>query len=196
MRELRAKAQRDCDIPLFDNDVITAYVWREYGARWANVDGDATTFVTVPFDFRRLLREISRMYFGCALVFATASIAYDRLMRASLGEISCLIRKSIAQVTTDYVHGSLRTLEALRLGRGLSTIQQIEVRHPQRGLVVTNISRLPLLSVDFGSGPPVDFKATAQAHRGVVILPSDDSVVVRAFPPPVYDNPEANTATS
>jgi shikimate O-hydroxycinnamoyltransferase len=195
IRELRAKAQRDCDVPLFDNDVITAYVWKEYGPRWANVDNDATTFVTVPFDFRRLLREVPRMYFGCAVVFATASLAYDRLRGASLGEISCLVRRSIAKVTSGYVHGSLRTLEALRRGSGLSTIQQIDVKHPQRGLVVTNISRLPLSSVDFGSGPPLGFRATAQANRGVVILPSDESVLIRAFPPPVYDNPEANTAT-
>ena len=195
MRNVRAEAQRDCDVPLFDNDVITAYVWKEYGNKWANVVNDATTFMTVPFDFRRLLREVPRMYFGCALAFATASLTYDRLRSASLGEISCLVRKSIAQVTSDYVHGSLRTLEALRRGRGLSTIQQIDVRHPQRGLVVTNISRLPLSSVDFGWGPPVGFKATAQADRGVVILPSDESVVIRAFPPPANDHAEANTAT-
>ena len=194
MRRLRAEAQLDCDVPLFDNDVITAYVWKEYGARWAKVDNHATTFVTVPFDFRRLLREVPRMYFGCALAFATASSAYDRLRSASLGEISCLIRRSIAQVTSDYVHASLRTLEALRLGRGLSAIQHIDVRHPRRGLIVTNISRLPLSSVDFGCGPPVGFKATAQAHRGVVILPSEDSVLIRAFPPPANDNAEAHSA--
>jgi shikimate O-hydroxycinnamoyltransferase len=195
MQKIRAEAQRDCEVPLSDNDVITAYVWKEYGARWAYVDNDATTFVTVPFDFRRLMREVPRMYFGCALAFATASIPYYRLRSASLGEISCLVRKSIAQVTSDYVHGSLSTLEALRRGRGLSTIQQIEVRHPQRGLIVTNISRLPILSVDFGWGTPVGFKATAQAHRGIVILPSDDGVAIRAFPPPANDNPEGNRAT-
>lgn len=183
IREMRAEAQGDTAVALFDNDVITAHAWKQYGARWALAGGDATVFVTIPFDFRRLLKSIPRTYFGCALAFATASLSHDRLTRASLGELSSLVRKSIAQVTSNYVQGSLGALETLRRRGGLAVVQDIEVRHPRQGLIVTNTSRLPILEIDFGSGPPTDFKLTAQAHRGVVILPADDGVVIRAFPP-------------
>jgi shikimate O-hydroxycinnamoyltransferase len=196
VRKLRAEAQSNCDVPLFDNDVITAHLWKEYGARWAYIDDDPTTFVTAPFDFRRLLGEVPRMYFGCALAFATASMAHEKLMSASLGEISYLVRKSIAHVNVDYVQGSLRALETLRRSEGLSSIEAIEVRHPQRGLIVTNVTRLPIWSIDFGGGPPVGFRATAQAQRGIAILPSDNGVVIRAFPPATGDNAERHIGTT
>jgi len=133
--------------------------------------------------FSKASGESSENVLWLCFAFATASLSYDRLMSASLGEIACLVRKSIARVTPDYVHGSLKTLETLRRRRGLSTIEDIEVRHPQSGLVVTNLARLPLSSIDFGWGPLVGFKASAQTHRSVVILPSDDGVTIRAFPP-------------
>lgn len=195
MREMRAEAQRDCQVPLFDNDVITAHVWKEYGTRWASVDNDATTFVTVPFDFRRLLREVPRMYFGCALAFATASTTYERLMSASLGEIAYLVRKSIANITPDYVHRSLRTLEILRRSRGLSSVEKIAISHPKQGMVVTNITSLPIGNIDFGWGPPVGFEIVTQAQRGAVILPANNGVIIRAFPPRTGDTKEGSIST-
>ena len=196
MRELRAEAQSDCDAPLFDNDVITAHIWREYGARWAHIDYDPTTFVTVPFDFRRLLVEVPRTYFGCALAFATASMTYDRLTSASLGEVSYVVRRSVAHVDSDYVRGSLRALETLRRSKGLSGIEAVEVRHPQRGLIVTNISRLPVSSIDFGWGSPVSFSPIAPTQRGVAILPSDTGVSIRVFPPAMGDSTEGDTGAT
>lgn len=184
IRDLRAQADLDCDVSLFDNDVVTAYVWKEYGAKWAQQGGDSDTFVTIPFDVRRLLSEVPRMYFGCALAFATISLSHERLLEAPLGEIACLIRNAVAGVSPDYVHGSLRTLESLRMTRGISALEQIDIRHPRQGLVVTNITRLPISGIDFGWGPPTGFKATVQSDRGAVLLPSDDGVDIRAFPPP------------
>jgi len=194
IRDLRRQAERDCKVSLFDNDVVTAYVWKEYGPRWSQLGNDSATFVTIPYDFRRLLREVPRMYFGCALAFATISLSYERLIGASLGEIACLVRNGIARVSPDYVHGSLSTLESLRITRGLSALEQIEVRHPQQGLVVTNITRLPSSDIDFGWGPPIGFKATAQGNRGVVLLPSEDGVRIRAFPPPNNKSVEEESA--
>ena len=184
IREMREEAQKMCEIPLYDNDVITAYIWKTYGPQWIQAHQDATIYLTIPFDFRILLREIPRTYFGCALAFTTASLSLSKLTDASLREVACLVRKTIAQVNATYARTSLRTLEALRQSSGLSLIQEIDVRHPERGLAVTNLTRLPITSIDFGSGPPIDFRATTQAHRGAAILPADDGVVVSAFPPP------------
>lgn len=182
--DLRAKAELDSGVSLFDNDVVTAYVWKEFGIKWAQHAGDSATFVTIPFDVRRLLSEVPRMYFGCALAFATISLSYKRLSEASLGEVACLVRNGIAGVSADYVHGSMNTLEFLRMTRGISALEHIDIRHPRQGLVVTNITRLPISGIDFGSGPPKGFKATVQSDRGAVLLPSEDGVRIRAFPPP------------
>ncbi|NIM94211.1 MAG: hypothetical protein GTO18_10935 [Anaerolineales bacterium] len=183
IREMRAEAEGECGVPFFDNDVITAYIWREHGASWADVDEDTTIYVTMPFDFRRVLREVPRLYFGNALVFVTASIEIEELRRASLGELALLVRDAVHRVNERYVRQSALTLECLLRQRGMHVIEEIEVRHPQRGLVVTNISRLPIQDLDFGQGAPSRLMVTASARRGAAILPGDNGVEVMLFPP-------------
>ncbi|MEJ2737540.1 MAG: hypothetical protein P8189_28955, partial [Anaerolineae bacterium] len=65
--------------------------------------------------------------------------------------------------------------------RGLTAMEEIHVRHPQHGMVVTNISRLPIQSLDFGAGIPIAFQALPSTDRGVAILPAEDGVDIRIY---------------
>ena len=100
-----------------------------------------------------------RWCFGNALCFATASINYEGLVDASLGELALLVREAVTQVRQDYVSNSLQTLERLRRQRGLSVLEEIHVVPPRHGILVTNVSRLPMQSLDFGAGIPTAFRA-------------------------------------
>ena len=177
--QLLAEAQQDCDLPLFPNDALVAHLWKTYIPRWEAGRGNPLTFVTCPVDFRRLVRDVPRTYFGCAVVGATASLDYDNLASASLGTLAGLVRQAVNRVRQEYVSGALQTLEHLRQQQTLSVMEEIHVRHPQHGLVVTNISRLPLHSLDFGAGIPTGFLPRRSADRGAAILPAKDGVDIR-----------------
>jgi shikimate O-hydroxycinnamoyltransferase len=181
VKELLRESQASCDIPLTNNDVITAFLWRKYVPRWSRSEDNPVTYVTLPFDFRRALKALRRTFFGCALCFATASLDYESLLRAPLGELALLVRRAVGGVREDYIWSSLHTLESLRRGRGLGVMEEIQVRHPQHGIAVTNISRLPIQGLDFGSGIPTGFQAYTQIPRGAAILPAPDGVEVRVF---------------
>jgi shikimate O-hydroxycinnamoyltransferase len=183
LQAIKKEAQQGSEVSLTDNDVLTAYAWKEYGVKWASLQDGDKTYVTIPFDFRRLLRAVPRTYFGCALAFVTAEMDHDRLAAATLGEVASAVRKRVALVTGDYAIGSLRTLEGLRRERGLPAVQQLDVRHPTRGMVVTNISRLPIAGIDFGCGAPIGLRAAMLAERAVAIMPAEDGVVLRVLPP-------------
>ena len=183
VKELLGEAQAGCDVPLTHNDVITAYLWREYVPRWVEREDNPLVYVTLPFDFRRALRALRRTFFGCALCFTTASTEYENLLRAPLGELALLVHKAVAGAKEDYIWGSLETLEGLRRGRGVGVMEEIHVRHPRNGIAVTNISRLPIQALDFGAGIPTGFQAYTEVCRGAGIMPAQDGVEVRVFLP-------------
>jgi shikimate O-hydroxycinnamoyltransferase len=184
VKELLREAQTMCDVPLTNNDVITAFLWREYVPRWCERESNPLTYVTLPFDFRRALKALSRTFFGCALCFVTASLDHESLLRAPLGELALLVRQAVGRAKEDYIRGSLQTLDGLRRERGLGVVEEIHVRHPRNGIAVTNISRLPIQGLDFGSGVPTGFQAYTQVMRGAGIMPAQDGVQVRLFLPP------------
>ena len=177
------EAQASCQVPLTNNDVITAFLWKKYVPRWSERENNPLTYVTLPFDFRRALKVVRRTFFGCALCFATASLDYESLLRAPLGDLAFLVRQAVGRAREDYIWGSLQTLEGLRRGRGLGVMEEIHVRHPRNGFAVTNISRLPIQGLDFGAGIPTDFQAYTQVLRGAGIMPAQDGVEVRVFLP-------------
>jgi hypothetical protein len=168
---------------LSHNDVPTAHLWQRCITQWEKGEGNPVTYVTCPVDFRRILRAVPRTYFGNALCFATASIDYESLAGASLGTLALLIRDAVSQVRQDYVSGSLQTLERLRQQRGLPVMEEVHVVPPQHGLLVTNISRLPMHSLDFGAGIPTSFRALSSTKRAAAVLPAADGVEIRVFHP-------------
>jgi hypothetical protein len=183
MNDLLAEAEQDRQVALFHNDVLTAYLWRRCVTQWEQGDGNPLTYVSCPVDFRRILKAVPRTYFGNALCFATASIDYGRLVDASLGELALLVREAVSQVRGDYVSGSLQTLERLRRQRGLAVVEELHVVPPRHGMLVTNVSRLPMRSLDFGAGIPTGFRALSSAQRAAAILPAEEGVEIRVFHP-------------
>jgi hypothetical protein len=62
-------------------------------------------------------------------------------------------------------------------------MEEIHVMHPQDGLLVTNISGLPVQNLEFGSGTPTGFQVLSSAQRAAAILPAQDGVDVRVYHP-------------
>lgn len=181
--ELLREAQQDCDARLSYNDVISAHLWRTYIARWDGKNGETTTYASCPVDVRRIIPSFPRTYFGNAVGLATTSIDRDELGQAPLGELACMIRDAVASVDEGYMRNALATLEALRLQEGLPVLEQSHVIHPRSGILVTNLSRLPVQQITFDAGPPVAFDILTPAQRGAVVLPAEDGVDIRVCYP-------------
>jgi hypothetical protein len=181
LNELLAAARSESDGRLSYNDVVTAFLWRKYLTQWTA--GGGLTYLSVPVDFRRLVSSFPRDYFGCAVYLATIALERDALVQARLGELAARVRASVARVDESVVRRALETLEALRRQEGLSIAERLHVMHPRRGLLVTNLSRLPVHELDFGAGPPAAFEILTPAQRGAVVLPAADGVEVRVCLP-------------
>lgn len=175
---LLAEAQRVCPVRLSYNDVVTAWLWRTYVPTWAAA-GEETSFLSCPVDLRRLLPGFPPTYFGCAVALAHASVERERLATAARAEIARTVRDAVAAVDEAKARQSLEAIDGLRRREGLAALERLHVVHPRAGLLVTNLSRLPVREIVFDAGPPVAFDILAPVERCAVVLPAEDGLDVR-----------------
>ena len=166
-----------------ENDIITAYLWKKYLPIWHQNNENPMTYLTCPFDFRRVLTDFPKNYFGCALCFAAAAISFSDLLQASIGDLAVLIRNSVNKIKTDYILNSLSTLENHRKQNGFPALEKIHLRHPGHGMIVTNLTRLPIRDLDFGFGMPDGFLVYSEVLSSAAILPAENGVEILVVPP-------------
>ena len=170
---LHEEAQQGSPIRLSHNDTVAAWLWKRYLAAWAGEDPSAETYLSCPVDFRRLHPAAGPAYFGCAVALATASVPRGELPDATLGDLATRVRRAVDSVDAAAVEGSLVALERLRRAEGLAAMEECHPVHPRRGLLLTNLSRLPVAEVAFDAGPPVAFDILTPGVRGAVALPAE-----------------------
>jgi len=161
-----------------ENDIICATLWRKFIPIWTSEKGSGDTYLTSPFDFRRALPGFPKTYFGCALSFATASIRLEELEATPVGDLAVLAKSAVGRMKSEYIANSMNALENIRRQKGLAAMEEIHLRHPQRGIIVTNLTRMPIQDIDFGFGPPADFAAFVDVLRSAAVLPASNGVEV------------------
>ncbi len=178
IRSYLTDAKQEHNISFSENDVITAFLWKKYIPMWHKESENPMTFMTCPFDYRRILTDFPKNYFGCGLCFATAAIDFNSLLTASIGDLAILIRNSVSNIKDDYILNSLNTMENLRKQNSLTAIEKVHLRHPHHGMIVTNLTRLPIRDLDFGFGPPLNFLTYAEVSSSAAILPAENGVEI------------------
>jgi shikimate O-hydroxycinnamoyltransferase len=158
------------------NDAITALLWKKYLTTWIGAGSNPDTYVTCPVDFRRIMPGFPRNYFGCALCFATASIDLDGLATSSVGELAARVKAAVSRVRGPHITASMDTLDGLRRQQGLTALERVHLRHPRHGLIVTNLTRMPMRDIDFGFGAPLDFSTYVEVRGSSAILPAEGGV--------------------
>lgn len=184
---LRAEAQASSPVRLSTHDVVTAVLWRDHGARWAAAGGQGACEVSCPVDFRGFVEPLTPAHFGCAIAFATSRATLEEVRGASLGALATRVRQATSAVDAARVATGQGLLAELRRREGVDVVERLHVRDPLAGMVVTNLTRLPLQDIDFGGGPPRAFTADAQLDRGAALFPTADGLEARLNDPLAAD---------
>lgn len=180
-----SNAKQQHNISFSENDVITAILWKKYIPMWFKEKDNPMTYMTCPFDFRRAFTNFPKNYFGCALCFATSAIDYENLLTASPGDLAVLIRNSVSKIKDEAILNSLNTLENFRKHNGFAALENLHLRHPHHGMIVTNLTRLPIRDLDFGFGAPVDFLTYVEVVSSAAILPAENGVEILVAHPSI-----------
>ncbi len=137
------------------------------------------------FDCRRVLSELGLKYFGNAVRAASFEISSDEIANISTKRLSKLFRKTTDSMIRANVEKSIAYLEGIRLSGedGLKKIQTIQISHPEKGFLITNLSRIPLEHLNFRAGSPFAAIVLTPAPRTGVISKKQDVYRVRVNPP-------------
>lgn len=182
LRALLAEAQSGCPVRLSHNDVLAAWLWREHVPSWAD-PAEPAAFASCPVDVRRVAEGFPPTYFGCAVTLASATVERERLRDVPLADLARRVRQAVDGVDEARLGRSLLTIDALTRGEGPAALERLHVVHPRAGLLVTNLSRLPVREIVFDAGPPVAHDILAPAERCAVVLPAEDGLDVRVCLP-------------
>lgn len=181
---MHREAQEGFPVRLSHNDTAAAWLWKNRLAEWSGDDPALDTYVSCPVDFRRLLPAAGPAYFGNAVALAKASIPKGELATVPPGDLATRVRRAVDAVDAEAARRSLAALEAFRRAEGLTAMEELHVVHPAQGLLLTNLSRLPVPEVAFDAGPPVAFDILTPGVRGAVALPAPDGGIdLRVFLP-------------
>lgn len=179
IKELLSETQQEADLRLSHNDLVTSLLAQEYLVKWSRENGAERCYISCPVDFRRLLEGFPVTYFGNAVAMASFELPLKTLKEIGLADLAGKIRKNTGKVNGSFIRQSISTLISLRKQLGRKIFERVHVMHPQGGLLVTNLSRLPIQDIEFDAGPPVQYDILTQTVRGAVVLPAQDGYEAR-----------------
>jgi hypothetical protein len=157
------------------NDVLSALVVKRLVGRHSEAWGENVA-LTIPIDVRRRIGEYGPRFFGNGIMLHSLQFRKARLENSPLLDIAFEIRKSMPALSkmtyTDYLTGLEKILAEGRLDK-------FKPFDPESGCLVTNLSRLPVDKLDFGTGRPEIILPLTVERNSAGILADRDNFILR-----------------
>jgi hypothetical protein len=157
------------------NDVLSAMVVRKSIEKQREYFGDDFQ-LTIPVDVRKQIKEYGPKYFGNGLMFNVTTFKTIDIEESAPDSIAVTIRKSLPEVNRDTYLAYLTNLETM-ITRGET--DKLKPYDPEKGCLVTNISRLPVNRLNFGTGNPDFIFPLTVGKNSTAILADKDNFILR-----------------
>ncbi|MCE7745700.1 MAG: hypothetical protein GPJ52_11265 [Candidatus Heimdallarchaeota archaeon] len=132
--------------------------------------------LAIPVDVRRGVSELGQRYFGNGLIMYNVPFNPKTVSQASIEELAITIRKSFPTVNYQSYETYLKQVENwIDVGK----LELLRPYDPDTECLVTNLTRMPIKRLDFGSGPPTTVEPLTRGRSGAAILAQDDKFVLR-----------------
>jgi hypothetical protein len=157
------------------NDVLTAMAVNRLVSVQKEFEGEFFE-LTIPIDVRRQIKEYGRRFFGNGIMLHRRMLKKDDIKNFPTEELAAQIRKSMPSVSTQaYIDYLTRLEESLSEGK----TEKFRPFDPDSGFLVTNISRLPVDKLDFGTGPPDLIYPLTLEKNAAAVLSKDENFILR-----------------
>jgi hypothetical protein len=135
--------------------------------------------LTIPIDVRRQVKEYGRRFFGNGIMLHRMKLKKADIDNSPPDELAVQIRKSMPAVSKQSYMDYLSHLEKILSGWEAEKIRPFD---PESGCLVTNISRLPVDKLDFGTGSPdLIFPLTIEKNAAAVMAKDENFILRFAF---------------
>ena len=157
------------------NDILSAMVVKNLAA--AQKDRFGENFqLTIPIDMRRQIKEYGAKFFGNGIMFNVTNFKTKDVEKLSIPEIAIKIRGSMPVVTKEIFIKFLEHLEAIIKEGHFDKLRPFD---PNRGCLVTNLSKLPAHRLNFGTGDPDSIFTLTIEKNSAGILADKENFILR-----------------
>ena len=157
------------------NDILSAMVVKNLAA--AQKDRFGENFqLTIPIDVRRQIKEYGTRFFGNGIMFKDIKFKTNEIEKLSIEEIAIKIRKSMPDVTKEIFIKFLEHLEVIIAEKQFEKLRPFD---PDRGCLVTNLSKLPAHRLNFGTGNPDSIFTLTIEKNSAGVMSDKENFILR-----------------
>lgn len=132
--------------------------------------------LTIPIDVRRYVKAYGPKFFGNGIMFLMVDFKTKNIEKATFQELAIQIRESMPVVTTESYLKFLSSLEVMIAERQINKLRPYD---PERGCLITNLSKLPANKLNFGTGDPDFIFPLTIEKNSAAILANEDKFMLR-----------------
>jgi len=177
-REVQAlvrEAAADEHVRVSSNDILSALIIKRLAKGRGGLEGKGFR-LTIPIDVRAQVRDYGRRYFGNGIMLHGIALGPEGPAESPLKETAARIRRSMPRVSRE---SHIRYLSELERTIADKNWDEFRPYDPERGCLVTNLSKLPAEKLDFGTGGPSAIVPLTVEKNGGAILARQENYVLR-----------------
>jgi len=177
-REVQALVREvavDNNLRVSSNDVLSAMVVKKLAGIPGGTSGTGFR-LTIPIDVRGRIKDYGRRFFGNGIMLHSLELGREMSTDLSVKETAARIRRSMLRVSRD---GYVRYLTELERIIDEKRWEEFRPYDPEKGCLVTNLSKLPAERLDFGTGGPHAIVPLTVEKNSVAVLARRENYVLR-----------------
>jgi len=166
------------NLQISTNDILSAIAIKKVVGRQSGFFGEKVN-LTIPIDVRRRIKEYGQRFFGNGIMLHTIKLKKEYVENSPTKDIAVKIRKSMPSVSKETYINYLTELEEI-ISKG--KMDEFKPFDPRSGCLVTNISRIPVDKLNFGTGgPELIFPLTIEKNSTGILAKKENFVLRSAY---------------
>jgi hypothetical protein len=174
IRNQANKVSEKSGLRISSNDILSAQIVKYIVENKECLSDDFQ--LMIPVDVRRGVPELGKRFFGNGLVMYNVPFNPENTNQMSIEEIAITIRKTFPIINLQNYESYLKKIEGWIKSGQLELLRPFD---PDNECLVTNLSRMPISKLDFGSGPPILVEPLTRGRSGAAILADNDKFILR-----------------
>jgi len=167
------KIKADYQETVSTNDILSAMTAKKAIENHRNDFGNQFT-LSIPIDVRRNVKELGAKFFGNGIMVHHFNI--DPAKDDNIEEIAVKLRQSMPEIDKDFYINFLNDLEKQS---SQSEVHDLMPYNPAKGCLVTNLSRMPVKKLDFGTGYPDYILLLTVGKNSAAVLADKENYILR-----------------
>lgn len=157
------------------NDILSAMAVKKLAGIPKKIEGESIG-LTIPIDVRRRVREFGRRFFGNGIWLYRMELKREDIDKMPVEELAVQIRRSMPSVSKQTYTEYLSRLEEI-ISEG--DPKKFRPFDPESGYLVTNISRLPVDRLNFGTDLPGMIYPLTIERSAAAVLAKGENFILR-----------------